>query len=258
MDSKKRFLFQRRFTALKFFLKTPSLRRSCLHLATQQLYTEGLRKEQPIPSLPFKKIFPQALTTFIAPEQSIDGNMSYYELVLLSSFIKALAPKILLEIGTFNGLATLHMALNSSQEALIHTLDLDHLPKDFVAHAEDVRYILHPDKKNKKYDDYLEKHKIVEHRGNSWTYSFASFGSPEFVFIDGGHSHLTVKNDTEKSLNILHPKGIILWHDYTPDCPGVFEYLNILSNKYPLIHLEGSSLVYFKKEPSSNDDIEMK
>jgi len=66
---------------------------------------------------------------------------------------------------------------------------------------------------------------------------------PGLVFVDAGHRYANVKNDTEKSLAILEQDGLLVWHDYAYDCAGVFNYLNELSERLPLVHLQGTALV---------------
>lgn len=36
------------------------------------------------------------------------------------------------------------------------------------------------------------------------------------VMVDGGHGHQIVTNDTRKSLRLLRPGGLMIWHDYCP------------------------------------------
>ena len=52
------------------------------------------------------------------------GNVDYSELYLLCALTKYIKPKNIFEIGTFDGLTTLHLALNSEADARIFTLDL--------------------------------------------------------------------------------------------------------------------------------------
>jgi hypothetical protein len=44
----------------------------------------------------------------------------------------------------------------------------------------------------------------------------------------------------------MNEGGVILWHDYHNDWPGVIKYLNELSMKMNLVRITGTSLVYFK------------
>jgi predicted O-methyltransferase YrrM len=50
-------------------------------------------------------------------------------------------------------------------------------------------------------------------------------GQMDFVFVDGAHNYDYVKNDSEKGWSILRSGGIIAWHDFRPQDPGVVRYL---------------------------------
>lgn len=239
-------LLKKRMTALKTFLFSKTLRRDFLKLGVKELYKASLLKKDCLPCIDLEGLLHDKNPCKLLPFSRIDGNMSYYELIVLSSLIQNLKPLTLLEIGTFNGLTTLHMAINTPQNALIHTLDLLEIENQTFLDIEDLKYIEHKEKNKKKYRDHIEQVKIQEHYGNSLYYPFEAFQNPNFIFIDGSHSYLMVKNDTEKSLNILKKGGVILWHDYTPECTGVFTYLNELRAHYPIFHIRETSLVYCK------------
>lgn len=242
MEIKKNFLLNRRLRALKTFFFSKKLRKEGLKVIIKHLYTTELLKKSSISSLDLQDITQQKECK-VVPFTKIDGNISYYELIALSSLIQEFKPTILLEIGTFNGLSTLHMAINSPESAKIHTLDLLEIDSlDLYVDVEDIKYIKSSEKFKKKYGNHPEKEKIIEHYGNSLLFPFDSFGNPDFIFIDGGHSYAMVKNDTEKSLAILKKGGVLLWHDYTPDCPGVFNYLSELRAYHPIFHIKETSL----------------
>ena len=242
---KKNFFFKRRLKALKTFLLSSSLRRDVLKLGIKHLYTEALLQKKSILCIGLEDLIQEKKPCKICSFTRVDGNLSYYELIVLSSLIQELKPKTLLEIGTFNGLGSLHMAMNAPQDAKVHTLDLLKVASDTHLESEDLKYIETPEKNKKIYSNFPQKEQIKEHYGDSLYYPFETFGKPDFIFIDGSHSYPMVKNDTEKSLKILSKGGAILWHDYTPDCPGVFTYLNELNNHCPIIHIKETSLACF-------------
>ena len=51
-------------------------------------------------------------------------------------------------------------------------------------------------------------------------------GTCDIVFVDGSHAYSYVVNDSRKALRTIRPVGLVLWHDYSPDCPAVFRALN--------------------------------
>ena len=52
----------------------------------------------------------------------------------------------------------------------------------------------------------------------------------DFAFIDAGHTYLCVRNDTEKTLSVMRPGGLVLWHDASWECDnyGVNKFLREL------------------------------
>lgn len=50
-----------------------------------------------------------------------------------------------------------------------------------------------------------------------------------------------------KALTMVRPGGLVLWHDYSPECPGVFRALNELARRLPLVHVEGTTLVAWRR-----------
>jgi predicted O-methyltransferase YrrM len=140
---------------------------------------------------------------------------------------------------------TLQMAINSPADATVITLDLPEgasavAPLD----ANDRAYTIAPPR---RYTGRPHAHKIVQHLGDSATFDFAAVaakhGPIDLAFIDGSHSYEYVENDTQKVLACLAPRGMVLWHDFTPGWPGVVRYLSELHRRLPLVRIAGTSLV---------------
>jgi predicted O-methyltransferase YrrM len=240
---------KRRLITLNDFLFNKNSRNLACKKLVEFLYGMHYEKKSKIKKIGIETLINPSIRVSMSPIRPIDGNMSAQEVLILSSLIKSYNPRTILEIGTFNGLTTHHMALNSSDETKIHTLDLENLTNFSQKNSsdEDLKFISCKEKKQKVYALSLEKNKIQEHVGNSLDYDFLHFQQPNFIFIDGGHSYQIVENDTCKSLNILSSKGIIVWHDYSCHCEGVYRFLNELRLSLPLEHIEGTSLVIYRK-----------
>lgn len=240
-------IFKKILFSLKEFLLKKTSRKEALKQLVHFLYTKHSWREKKISTYPMHRWISNKNPAALFCYPPTDGNISSLELLFLSQLIKTYTPKTLLEIGTFNGLTTLHLAINSSDTSVIHTLDLKDIHQaSAYQDPEDLKFISHPSKELKLYAKHEVK-KILFHQGNSMTFSFDSFGSLDFAFIDGGHSYEIVKNDTEKVLEKLNPGGLILWHDYGPCTPGVFTYLNHLAQNLTLEHVENTSFVLYKK-----------
>ena len=117
-----------------------------------------------------------------------------------------------------------------------------------ITYQEALKYMYDQEKKDKVYTHFNEAHKVTQHVGDSLSYDFTLFGYADLIFIDGGHHLSVVASDTVQALSILEPNGFIIWHDYTCHCEGVFNYLNDLHHKLPLRHIQGTSLVIYKKD----------
>jgi predicted O-methyltransferase YrrM len=244
MKLKKR--IKRRLIAIKEFFNNKNSRNALLKYAISYLNEKSANFEinSLSPAEFIKKSPPIKLMHFDLRE----GNLTYKELIILSTLVKFYEPKNILEIGTFNGVTTLHLAMNSPDDSKIQTLDLVKISPSILSFTlkEDVKYIVDEKKKNKAYHDTSYRSKIVEHEGNSIEYDFKIFGKLDFVFIDGGHSYEVVKSDTEKALKSLKNGGVIVWHDYCPNCEGVYFYLNSLP--LDLVHITGTSFVFYEKK----------
>jgi len=94
--------------------------------------------------------------------------------------------------------------------------------------------------------------RVVQLYGDSKEFDETAYaGSCDVVFVDGSHAYSYVVNDTAKALRMVRPGGLVLWHDYSPACPGVFRALNDLARRLPLVHVEGTTLVAYRKDPAA-------
>lgn len=170
----------------------------------------------------------------------ISANVVLEELVYLAGMVATLKPQRCLELGTLDGNSTLQIALNTSKNAIIHTLDLPPDQEGYVPYKAASR----------RFEGSPVAYKITQHLGDSMTYDFARFakdGPLDFIFIDANHEYEFVKSDTLKSLEILAEKGCILWHDATLKHPGVFQWLNELSAKLPIARIKGTQFAIYDR-----------
>jgi len=211
-------------------------------------YKDLVEDLSPIPKITFQDFLGSAS---IALENffSTDGNVSLDELAFIAALSRKTKPRVVVEIGTFDGNTTLQLALNTPSEARIYTLDL---PIDAGGNSEndegDVKYITSSRRYNLRFKGTAVESKITQCYGNSLTFDFGKFttnGKPQLIFIDAGHSYECVRNDSEKALKILDSHGIIIWQDYSADWPGVFRYLGELCRTHRLLHISGTSLVVY-------------
>ncbi len=240
--------------ALFFAVRYPSLIKPIAKPSVTSLYAAGVYRSSSLEKIAFEKVLCKKEAISLENCYTRDGNVSYLELIVLCNILKITLPKNLLEIGTFDGNTTLQMALNTSEEALIHTIDLPGSADKTTLPIlqREVKFVMDTKKQTRKYEESSQKHKIKQHLGDSTLYDFSRFcerGLLDFCFIDGSHSYESVQSDTEKTLENLSSKGTILWHDFDPNYPGVYGYLNGLSSKVKLYHIEKTSFALHTNHP---------
>jgi len=172
----------------------------------------------------------------------------------LSTLVCAFNPKIIFEIGTYNGFTTLHLAVNSQPSCRIFTLDL---PPDYQIQPgkqysyDDLQVIqLSQETITKRfYKKHPLEHKITELFGDSSTFDFTPYhGKIDLIFIDGNHSYDFVKRDTENAFKMLSPHGMIVWHDFDYIIhKEVFQYLQSLSKKHPIYSVPDTRFAIYGK-----------
>ncbi|MGH9364423.1 MAG: O-methyltransferase [Thermoanaerobaculia bacterium] len=174
------------------------------------------------------------------------------ELLFLCSAVRRFRPRRILEIGTYLGNTTLHLAANAPEGARVYTVDLppdggpattDLSTHDRIVASETATAL------GSRFRDTPYAAKITQILANSATYDFKRHeDSFDFIFIDASHSYEYVKKDSESALNLLAPGGLVFWHDYVSpiELTDVFRYLNELGRAVPLRHIRGTRLVYFR------------
>lgn len=176
-----------------------------------------------IPTVNLNKIFPPDLEGgSIRLENFLGhwGNVSIEELCKICLIVKWRKPKRILEMGTYNGMTTLQMALNAPNNCITYTLDL--LPEQAASVTLG------------KIDELVAKHfrekfgtttgsyfagrtdvSIVQLWGDTATFDFSIVDEPlDVIFIDAAHDYKNKLIDTENAFRLLAPHGVILWHNY--------------------------------------------
>lgn len=123
------------------------------------------------------------------------------------------------EIGTFDGLGTLQIAINTPSDATIYTVDIPggDSPRLCELDPDNRRYIGAVSTGKRFRDIAVVSQKVTQIRADS-----ANLGgekhlpslSADLVFVDGCHAYAYCKNDTALAVNLLRPGGILVWHDY--------------------------------------------
>lgn len=180
------------------------------------------RSEGPAPRLPQvppESLDPPSVPVTLLETAAADGNVTLLELLVLARSVAARRPRLLLELGTFDGRTTLNLAANAPEDARVLTLDLPRAEGAALAlDARDAKYIDKP-APGARFRGTPWEGRIEQLLGDSASFDFSPWhGRCEWVFVDAAHSYEYVLNDSRLALRLLAPGGVVFWHDY-----GVWE-----------------------------------
>lgn len=140
------------------------------------------------------------------------------------------------------------MLLAANSRAIIHTLDLP--PKghpDFVSpKADDPELDVFSDTAGISFQCTIHAERIVQLDGNSRDFDFIPyFDKMDIVFVNGAHNFDAVLRDSMNAFGLIRDQGLIVWHGYGDYAPEVVRALKTVANRFPLIHIERTSLVVY-------------
>lgn len=121
-----------------------------------------------------------------------DGAIGENEGKILYTIVRTLRPRVVLEIGTFQGCSTYHIAraLQKNGSGKVYTVDIDpriHIPEDLQPF-------------------------ISSHRHDALTWECPE--PIDFLYEDGAHTAGFTKQIIERFKSQVNPGGIIVCHDY--------------------------------------------
>jgi len=216
-------------------------------IKTFSFYSIGLGKN--VPTIDSSSLFPSK-NIIVSMETGVKtcGGLSPQEGLWLVMLAAYMCCNKVFEIGTCSGKTTYNLALNIP--GVVYTLDLPSGARTTLLPVENRDHAFIGFKDHEKY--WLGKslaNRIVPLYGDSANYDFSPYcKSMDLVFVDGSHAYDYVRKDSESALAMIHDHGVIVWHDYAPCWPGVVRALNKLALKIPLCHLNGTSLVIYRRE----------
>jgi len=162
----------------------------------------------------------------------VKGDMDVPNLKLITRIVKYLKPKIILEIGTFRGRTTYHLANYS--DAQVFTIDIADLGTK-VYSGTDLKY--HQDKKDvgRTYKKTTFENRITQIISDSLSQECLEkldallLGRKiDFALIDAGHDYDSVRHNFEELvLPRLADDGVVVFDDYNRPLSivGVSHYL---------------------------------
>jgi len=184
----------------------------------------------------------------------VDGGTSDAEAWILA--VLARHAKLMFEFGTCTGKTAYVWARNSPPGAHVVTLTLapDNVASYTREATDDVRDVEFALRESTHtdflYSDSPVADKVEQLFGDSKTFDVSPWaGRCDLVFVDGSHAHSYVMADSEKALELVAPGGLVLWHDYAGPrhAPGVYRALNELAQRIPLVRIEGTTLVAYRR-----------
>lgn len=207
-----------------------------------------------IPTVRLRDVFPAGMERgAIRLENFLGhwGNVSVETVCKICLIVRHLKPRRILEIGTYNGMTTLQMALNAPPECTIYTLDLPPDQEPAIPPSELDRLVARSFRarfgtSTGSYFRGREDLSIVQLLGDSTTFDYASRidGPLDLVFIDGAHDYESKRIDSENALRLLAPGGVVLWDNYRDvSNPEVTRCLADLGAGLRLRHLRNTMLV---------------
>lgn len=223
----------------------------------------GLLRRWPIAKIPVEELDPRfqpdelgatraAEVTYVGRGTiRVPGGTSDAEAWILAVLAKD--ARRLFEFGTCTGKTAYLWALNQPPAGTVTTLTLaPHQLDTYQSVTGDDRTAEAYARQESQFTRFLYTGTEVEDRvvqlyGDSKRFDESPYvGACDVVFVDGSHAYSYVVSDTEKALRMVRPGGLVLWHDYSPDCPGVFRALNRLTQRLPLVHIRGTTLVAYR------------
>ena len=245
---------------------------AALVLGLGQLRHRAVRKQRNLfGEWPIRRVPPETIDPVLRPGQFgptrdtevafigrgpyvVDGGTSDAEAWILAVLAKRASA--MFEVGTCTGKTAYLWARNSPADARVVTVTLapDHL-SDYKQEAtddpEDVQFAL----KESSHTEFLYSGSAVAPKVEQlFADSKALDVSPwagrcDLVFVDGSHAYSYVVSDSAKALELVAPGGLVLWHDYAGPrhAAGVYRALNELAQRLPLVRLEGTTLVAYRR-----------
>lgn len=245
---------------------------AALVLAVAHLRQRAVRKQRNLfGEWPIRRVPPEAVDPVLRPGQFgptldtevafigrgpyvVDGGTSDAEAWILAVLAKG--ARRMFEFGTCTGKTAYLWARNSAPDARVITVTLapDHL-SDYKQEAADdpvdVQFALKESSHSEfLYSDSPVASKVEQLFADSKALDVSPWaGSCDLVFVDGSHAYSYVVSDSTKALELVAPGGLVLWHDYAGPrhAAGVYRALNELAQRLPLVRLEGTTLVAYRR-----------
>jgi predicted O-methyltransferase YrrM len=245
---------------------------AALGLGLAQLRHRAVRKQRNLfGEWPIRRVLPEVVDPVLRPgpfgptrdtevafigrgPYVVDGGTSDAEAWILAVLAKR--ARTMFEFGTCTGKTAYLWARNSPRDARVITVTLapDHLAdyrQEATDDPTDVQFALKESSHTEfLYSDTPVAAKVEQLFADSKALDVSPWaGRCDLVFVDGSHAYSYVVSDSAKALELVAPGGLVLWHDYAGPrhAAGVYRALNELAQRLPLVRLEGTTLVAYRR-----------
>jgi predicted O-methyltransferase YrrM len=193
-------------------------------------YGEGPERAEHLPELALHDILPGIESTEVTLHHKLEHrSLPYAEAFVLASLVSHLQPGKIFEVGTSIGASTAIMAM-SAPGSHIYTIDLPPDRSELALQGLDNDPPeSDPDIIGRRFRGANIEKQITQLYGDSANFDVSPFrGAMDLVFVDGSHSYEYVRSDSRAALEMLSPRGAIIWDDCTREFPGLVRALNEL------------------------------
>ena len=197
---------------------------------------EALERQAPAP---FELRLYRAPLTF--------GDTFTPDTLALTTLVRLRNPRTVFEFGTFRGLMTVNLLINAADDAQMYTLDIPPEKRDTLTAGGWDRSI-DDSVIGEIYRRSPYAGRITQILSDSRALDTAPYvGKMDFVFIDASHEYEFVVNDTKKAFEMLSPDGVVAWHDYADDYPGVRRHLDELGREREVFWVTGTRIAFCRR-----------
>ena len=192
--------------ALRWIARKPALLN--LVLEDEDTWQEYVKKRfglaKGLPVITMDQLFgPDRVS--LGPMTFLNGGSLPTDMMLLAALAESIPECAYFEIGTWRGesVAAISPRAKSCQTLCLTDEEMRSMGVNEIYIAS-----------HRQFSKELAN--VVQHRGDSRTFDFASLNQKfDLVFIDGDHHRETVINDTQNVFqHLVHDQSIVVWHDY--------------------------------------------
>jgi hypothetical protein len=180
-----------------------------------------------------------------------DKALPYGEAYVLAAISAHVRPQAAFEIGTFTGGGTLLMARHAGPGCPVYTLDMPPAAKSLKLPGVDLDPPEEDDTRiGERFRGTEEARQITQLYGDSATFDYSPYkGRMDLVLVDGSHSYSYVMSDTRKALEMLSPRGTIVWDDCATVHPGVAQALDKIGARLPIARIANTRFAVYTRFP---------